>query len=76
MQDADTRALNERADGLGLAVLPGAFTLYNLQADDNVVITAELLDISAGKENAPICGSGVFISGQMQPTGNDMQQAS
>ncbi|MGB9428911.1 MAG: hypothetical protein WCC11_03385 [Gammaproteobacteria bacterium] len=63
VEDADARARKERPHGFGVDVLQGAFTLYNLQPDDNVVITAELLDISAGREGAPVRGSGVFVSG-------------
>ena len=52
--DADTRTRNEQSHGFGVYVLEGAFTIYNLQQDDDVVITAELEGISAGKEGAPV----------------------
>ena len=50
----------------GVHVLQGAFTLWNLHLDPNIVLTAELLRISAGRDGAPVLGGGVFVSG-----GND-----
>ena len=36
---ADARERNERPHGYGVYVLHGAFTLWNMQADDNVVVS-------------------------------------
>jgi hypothetical protein len=49
VEAADMRGRVERPNGdwLPLEVLPGAFTLWNMQAEAAVEITAELLDIAA-----------------------------
>jgi hypothetical protein len=60
---ADVRGRSERPHGFGVEALQGAFTLWNRQADPDVVITAELLNISAGSADAPVRGSGVFVGG-------------
>jgi hypothetical protein len=60
---ADARAETERPHGYGVHVLHGAFTLWNMQADAEVAISADLVGISAGREGAPMCGSGIFVSG-------------
>jgi hypothetical protein len=48
--------------------MQGAFTLWNTHTDD-VTISAELLNISAGSAEAPVRGSGVFVGGQGNPDG-------
>jgi hypothetical protein len=60
---ADMRDRDERPELLGVGVLPGAFTLWNHQPDVDVVVTAELRGISAGRDGAPVRGSGVFVAG-------------
>lgn len=60
---ADTRGERQRPHGYGVYVLHGAFTLWNMQADDDVVISAELVGLSAGRSGAPVRGSGIFVSG-------------
>jgi hypothetical protein len=60
---ADARGENERPHGYGVYVLHGAFTLWNMQSDESVVISADLVGLSAGRDGAPVCGSGVFVSG-------------
>ena len=60
---ADARARSDRPHGFGVYVLQGAFTLWNMQPDERVVITAKLVGLSAGREGAPVRGSGIFISG-------------
>jgi hypothetical protein len=60
---ADARAQTERPHGYGVSVVQGAFTLWNLQPDHDVVITADLVGISAGRSGAPVRGSGVFVGG-------------
>ena len=60
---ADTRAQADRPQGFGVHVIQGAFTLWNMQADSQVVVTADLVDLSAGRPSAPVVGSGVFVSG-------------
>lgn len=60
---ADARGENERPHGYGVYVLHGAFTLWNMQPDDSIVVTADLVGLSAGRDGAPVRGSGVFVSG-------------
>ena len=60
---ADARARAERPHGFGVYVLQGAFTLWNMQGDDRVVIGAHLAGLTAGREGAPVRGSGIFVSG-------------
>jgi len=60
VESADVRGRVERPHGWGVEVLQGAFTLWNLQPDPEVVITAELLDIAAGTPGRPVRGSGIF----------------
>ncbi|KEY60627.1 hypothetical protein [Serratia sp. DD3] len=62
---ADTRALNEKPNGYGVNVTQGAFTLWNTQSDQSVMITANLVGLSAGRANAPVFGSGIFVSGSL-----------
>ncbi|GGY16320.1 hypothetical protein GCM10008098_04470 [Rhodanobacter panaciterrae] len=60
---ADARAQADRPQGFGVHVLQGAFTLWNMQADAAVVISARLVGLSAGRAAAPVLGSGIFVSG-------------
>ncbi len=60
---ADARGETERPHGYGVYVIHGAFTLWNMQPDDSVVISADLVGLSAGRDGAPVRGSGIFVSG-------------
>jgi hypothetical protein len=60
---ADARAQNDRPSGFGVKVIQGAFTLWNMQADESSAISAELKGLSAGRPSAPVLGSGIFVSG-------------
>ncbi|MBV9266875.1 MAG: hypothetical protein JO061_11970 [Acidobacteriaceae bacterium] len=60
---ADARGEIERPRGYGVYVLHGAFTLWNMQPDENAVLTADLVNLSAGRFGSPVLGSGVFVSG-------------
>jgi hypothetical protein len=60
---ADARSRQERPQGYGVNVIQGAFTLWNQQPASQAVLTADLTGISLGRENAPVIGSGVFVSG-------------
>lgn len=61
--EADARGFDERPAGYGVEVVPGTFTLWNRQADDAVVITADLIGLSAGSPGRPVRGGGVFVAG-------------
>ncbi len=60
---ADARSGEERPHDYGVFVLQGAFTLWNMQADPDVLITANLIGLSAGRISSPVFGSGVFVGG-------------
>jgi hypothetical protein len=60
---ADARVEPERPNGYGVYVIQGAFTLWNMQPDEDVVLTADLVNISAGRFGSPVLGSGVFVAG-------------
>ncbi len=60
---ADARAEQEQPHGYGVGVLQGAFTLWNMQQDEGVTISADLVGLSAGRDGAPVRGSGIFVSG-------------
>jgi hypothetical protein len=60
---ADARGEKDRPHGYGVYVLHGAFTLWNMQPDDAVVVSADLVGLSAGRDGAPVRGSGIFVSG-------------
>ena len=40
-----------------------AFTIWNQQLDPSTAITADLTEISTGRPNSPVRGSGIFVSG-------------
>ncbi len=60
---ADAQAKKDRPQGYGVFVVQGAFTLWNMQADESVAITADLTGLQAGRSGAPVLGSGIFVSG-------------
>jgi hypothetical protein len=60
---ADVRDRPDRPRGFGVEVLQGAFALWNMQNDDSVSITADLVGLSAGRVGAPALGGGIFVSG-------------
>jgi hypothetical protein len=62
--EADARAATERPHGYGVFVLQGAFTLWNLQSDPEVRITANIRGLSVGRRESPVLGSGVFVAGR------------
>jgi hypothetical protein len=60
---ADVRDEQERPHAYGVYVLQGAFTLWNMQADKDVALTADLINISIGRFGSPVLGTGVFVGG-------------
>jgi hypothetical protein len=60
---ADARSGEERPHEYGVDVLQGAFTLWNMQSDSNVKITANLVGLTAGRLGSPVLGGGIFVSG-------------
>ena len=63
IRSADARAEKKRPQDYGVYVLQGAFTLWNIQADESVVLTADIVNLSVGRFGSPVLGSGVFVSG-------------
>jgi hypothetical protein len=53
----------ERPHHYGVYVMQGAFTLWNMQDDPDIMVTANLVGLSAGRSSAPVYGSGIFVSG-------------
>lgn len=74
---ADVRGRFHRPHGYGVEVHQGAFTLWNRQPSPDVVLTAHLLDVSAGTADEPVRGSGVFVGGhgdwEGQPDGGTIR---
>lgn len=60
---SDTRHYKEQPHKYGVNVYQGAFTVYNLNPSEKSIIKAHCESISVGAPNAPVLGSGVFISG-------------
>ncbi|MEO3978336.1 hypothetical protein [Streptomyces sp. CAU 1734] len=63
IEAADARDCRPRPQGYNVEVRQGAFTLYNQQADPETLITCDLVGLTAGREGAPVRGSGIFVSG-------------
>ncbi|MCI5775115.1 MAG: hypothetical protein MR008_01300 [Aerococcus sp.] len=66
---ADARNYSERPMKYGVIVYQGALTIYNFNPADDSHITVNAENISMGRPNAPVIGSGVFISGFDDNTG-------
>ena len=66
---ADTRGECERPREYGVCVLQGAFTLWNLQSDEKVAISADLVNLSAGRFGVPVLGTGIFVAGAGERSG-------
>ncbi|MDY6065847.1 MAG: hypothetical protein SPI59_05900 [Finegoldia sp.] len=60
---ADARAYCERPMKYGVNVYQGALTIYNFNPKEGSEISVYAENISLGRKNAPVIGSGVFISG-------------
>lgn len=60
---ADVRGRLRRPFSFGVEALQGALTIWNRQSHSAVKITAEAVNVSAGTEDQPVRGSGVFVGG-------------
>lgn len=60
---ADARSLPERPMKYGVNVYQGALSIYNFNPDEDSTIKVKAKGIRLGRKNAPVMGSGVFISG-------------
>jgi hypothetical protein len=63
IEDGDARGFSVRPRGYGVEVIPGAFTLWNQQSDQSILITSDLTGLSAGSAGKPVRGSGIFVGG-------------
>jgi hypothetical protein len=59
----DCRRYSEQPQKYGVNVYQGALTVYNFNGDSHSNIYASLTDVSIGSRNAPVLGSGIFVSG-------------
>ncbi len=59
----DSRRYSEQPQKYGVNVYQGALTVYNFNGDAHSRINASLTNISVGAKNAPVLGSGIFVSG-------------
>jgi len=59
----DCRRYSEQPQKYGVNVYQGALTVFNFSGDANSTIFASLTDITVGARNAPVMGSGIFVSG-------------
>ena len=59
----DARRYSEQPQKYGVNVYQGALTVYNFNGGANSRIRASLNNISVGARNAPVLGSGIFVSG-------------
>lgn len=60
---ADARRFSEKPQKYGVNVYQGALSIYNYNPDEKSKIDIVAEDISLGRENAPVIGSGIFIAG-------------
>jgi hypothetical protein len=70
VESADVRGRAERPRGFGVEAMQGAFTVWNLQPNPQVTLTATLLDIAVGTPEHPVRGSGVFVGGHGNANGD------
>lgn len=59
----DCRRYSEQPQKYGVNVYQGALTVYNFNGDPGSRISASITNITAGAKNAPVIGSGIFVSG-------------
>lgn len=63
IHSADTRHYLEQPLNFLVIVLQGALTIYNINPDQDSKLNVSINNLSIGRKNAPVSGSGVFISG-------------
>ncbi len=63
IHSADTRHYLEQPQKYGVNVLQGALTIHNINSDSKSLLSVVVQNVSIGRKNAPVTGSGVFISG-------------
>ncbi|RAJ76822.1 hypothetical protein CLV59_108343 [Chitinophaga dinghuensis] len=63
IHSADARHYLEQPQKYGVNVLQGALTIYNINPNSDSLVSVAVNNLSIGRKNAPVSGSGVFISG-------------
>ena len=63
VEAADATDYAHRPSGYGVEVIPGAFVLWNRQADPASLVTADLQGVGVGLPGKPVRGSGIFVAG-------------
>ncbi|WP_428395778.1 hypothetical protein [Lichenicoccus sp.] len=63
IEEADATACEMRPSGYGVEVIPGAFMLWNRQADPASLVTADLHGVGVGRPGQPVRGGGIFVGG-------------
>lgn len=63
IHSADSRHYLEQPQKYGVNVLQGALTIYNINPDKESCVSVDINSLKIGRKNAPVSGSGVFISG-------------
>lgn len=59
----DARHYPEQPQKYGVNVWQGALTVYNFNSSDDSRIDLTIDNVSIGRKNAPVLGSGLFVSG-------------
>lgn len=66
VQAAQLTGRERRPHAFGVDAHQGGLTVWNRQQDPAVVLTAEILEVSAGSAEEPVGGSGVFVGGRVE----------
>lgn len=66
VEAAQLAGREQRPRAFGVDAHQGGLTVWNRQPDPDVVLTAEILDVSAGSAQEPIGGSGVLVGGRTE----------
>jgi hypothetical protein len=76
VEQADARLAAHRPAGFGVEVLLGGISIYNASKDSTSRWAVEARNLSGGRKDKPLRGSGVFIFGGWSiPTNADMTSA-
>lgn len=61
--NADARSFLEQPQKYGVNVLQGAITLYNFNSEKDSLMTVRAENLTVGRRDAPVSGSGIFVAG-------------
>jgi hypothetical protein len=60
---ADVRPQLERPHAWNVDILQGGLTIWSLHEDPKILLTANVVGFSAGRQSYPVIGCGVFVGG-------------